>query len=261
MQILVFSKDNLIAYGKNTASSKTVAMKVRNGAVDCYAVINAPDMSAVATKSQLLAKSVALTANTTSKMWMLGSTSKTISGDTSISIAVKRFLAKVEIDKIDAAMVAPALKAQDLTVNDITLLNVVGTTNFSFTGSPTPTYNKGAYSSSSADALTHDNVAAKIQTGGKVTPHTTPHCFYCCPSTATSANSTKLSIKATLGSTPYYYTVDVPQPKANTLYKITNLKITGPGTDDPNEIVSKSSISFTVTVTDWTTGFSKEVEY
>ncbi len=261
IQILVFSGNNLIAYGKNGSSSNTISMKVRNGAAECYAVINAPDLSGIATKSQLLATRVALTDNTTSKMRMLGSTCKTISGNTSISIAVKRFLAKVEIDRIDAAMVSPAIKAQDLTINDITLLNVVGTTNFSFAGSSTPNNNIKKYGSSAADALTHDNVTAEIQTGGKVTPHTTPHYFYCCPSTATGENSTKLSIKATLGSTPYYYTVDVPQPKANTLYKITNLKITGPGTDDPNEIVSKSSISFTITVTDWATGFSKEVEY
>ena len=261
IQILVFSKDNLIAYGKNAPSGKSVSMSVRNGAVDCYALINGPDMSGVSTKGALLAKTVSLTDNSTTKMLMLGSKSQTISGNTTVAIPVKRFLAKVEIDRIDAAMATPALKNQDLTINDITLLNVVGTTSYSFAAGSTPAFNKGAFQTSEADALTHDNVAAKIQTGGKVTPHTTPHYFYCCPSSATSTSSTKLSIKATLGSTVYYYTVDVPQPKENTLYKITNLKITGPGTDKPNEIVSKSSISFTITVTDWATGFSKEVVY
>ena len=261
VQVLVFSGENLLAYGKNSSESKTVSLSIRNGAVDCYAVINAPDMSAVATKSALLAKTVSLSANTTGKMLMLGNASKTISGDASISIAVKRFLAKVEIDKIDAAMTSPALKAQDLTINDITLLNVVASTDFKFAAGSTPTVNVGKFSTSAADALTHDAVSAKIQTGGKVTAHTTPHYFYCCPSSATSTSSTRLSIKATLGSKTYYYTVDVPQPKANTLYKITNLKITGPGTDNPNEIVSKSNISFTITVTDWATGFSKEVVY
>ena len=194
-------------------------------------------------------------------MLMLGSTTKTVSGATSIQIPVKRFLAKVEIDKIDAALTTPALKSQDLTINDITLLNVVGRTSYSFAGNASIAYNEGKHTVSGADALTYDEVGAKIQTGGKVTPHTVPHYFYCCPSTASAASTTRLSIKATLGSIPYYYTVEIPQPKANTLYKITNLKITGPGADNPNDIISKSSISFTITVTDWSTGFSKEVVY
>ena len=48
IQILVFSGNNLISYGKNTPSARSVTVSVRNGSVDCYAVINAPDLSALA---------------------------------------------------------------------------------------------------------------------------------------------------------------------------------------------------------------------
>jgi hypothetical protein len=39
------------------------------------------------------------------------------------------------------------------------------------------------------------------------------------------------------------------------------MKITGVGTDTPDAVVQKGSLSMSLTVTDWSTGFSKEVEY
>ena len=62
-------------------------------------------------------------------------------------------------------------------------------------------------------------------------------------------------------STCHYYPVNIPTPAANTLYQITNMKITGLGSDSPDKLVEKGTISVSITVTDWSTGFSKEVEY
>ena len=49
--------------------------------------------------------------------------------------------------------------------------------------------------------------------------------------------------------------------RCNTVYQITNMKITGLGTDTPDAVVQKGSLSVSLTVTDWSTGFSTEVEY
>ena len=39
------------------------------------------------------------------------------------------------------------------------------------------------------------------------------------------------------------------------------MKITGLGSNSPDKLVEKGSLSVSITVTDWSTGFSKEVEY
>jgi hypothetical protein len=68
-------------------------------------------------------------------------------------------------------------------------------------------------------------------------------------------------VETTLAGKTYYYPVNIPTPVANTLYQITNMKITGLGSDSPDKLVEKGTISVSITVTDWSTGFSKEVEY
>ena len=130
--------------------------------MDCYAAINAPDLSGTATKGQLLGRTMQLTQNTTSKMLMVGSVSRSITASTTVQIAVKRLVAKVEIDRIDAAMAAPAHKATDLTVNDITLLNVAGSTDYTGAGGAPPSYNVRKHVPSAADALTHDRVDLRL---------------------------------------------------------------------------------------------------
>ena len=279
IQVLVFNNEgDLLAYGINAASSSTISMSIPTGTVECYAVVNSSDdLSNISTKTNFLKRLSHLKNNTTSRMEMLGSVSKTVAaGANSVSIAVKRFASKVQIDKITPAFTAPAHRAMEFKLAGIYLINVNGTCPYTMipTGASESTswYNKRKYVSGDCNHLITDKFSTHVimqTSGGEVTPYSTPHYLYCYPNPITTDVSTttwserisRLVVETTLGGTTYYYSVNIPTPQCNTVYQITNMKITGLGTDTPDAVVQKGSLSVSLTVTDWSTGFSKEVEY
>ena len=278
IQVLVFnSAGNLVGFGENAASSSNISISVPTGSVKCYAVVNSSeDLSSVSKESTLTSKVSYLKNNSVTKMEMIGSASKTIAaGANSVSIPVKRFAAKVQIDKITPAFTAPAHKAQEFKLTGIYLVNVNGSCPYTLTstaGSTDYWYNKMKYVSGDCNALISDKFSSPVTlqaSADAVTPYVTPHYLYCYPNPVTTDSSsstwsnryTRLVVEATLGGTTYYYPVNIPTPTANTLYQITNMKITGLGSDSPDKLVEKGSLSVSITVTDWSTGFSKEVEY
>ena len=279
IQVLVFNGEgDLLAYGVNSASSSTISMSIPTGTVECYAVVNgAGDLSFIATKSVLLKRLSYLKNSTTSRMEMLGSVSKTVSaGANSVSIEVKRFASKVQIDKITPAFAAPAHREMEFKLVGIYLINVNGTCPYTMipTGASESTcwYNKRKYVSGDCNHLITDKFSTPVvmqTTAGVVTPYSTSHYLYCYPNPVTTDVSTttwserisRLVVETTLGGTTYYYSVNIPTPQCNTVYQITNMKITGIGSDTPDAVVQKGSLSVSLTVTDWSTGFSKEVEY
>lgn len=279
IQVLVFNNEgDLLAYGVNAASSSTISISIPTGTVECHAVVNSSDdLSNISTKTNFLKRLSHLKNNTTSRMEMLGSISKTVAaGANSVSIAVKRFASKVQIDKITPAFAAPAHRAMEFKLTGIYLINVNGTCPYTMipTGASESTswYNKRKYVSGDCNHLITDKFSTHVimqTSAGEVTPYSTPHYLYCYPNPVTTDVSTttwserisRLVVETTLGGTTYYYSVNIPTPQCNTVYQITNMKITGLGTDTPDAVVQKGSLSVSLTVTDWSTGFSKEVEY
>ena len=154
-------------------------------------------------------------------------------------------------------------------------MNVNGSCPYTLTstaGSSDYWYNKMKYVSGDCNALISDKLSTPVTlqaSADAVTPYTTAHYLYCYPNPVTTDSSsstwsnryTRLVVETTLGGTTYYYPVNIPTPTANTLYQITNMQITGLGSDSPDKVVEKGSLSVSITVTDWSTGFSKEVEY
>ena len=278
IKVLVFnSAGNMVGYAENAASSSTISMSIPTGTIKCYAVVNSSEnLKGVIKESGLTSKVSYLKNNATSKMEMIGSATKTVSaGVNSITIPVKRFAAKVQIDKITPAFTAPAHKALECKLTGIYLVNVNGSCPYTLTstaGSTDYWYNKMKYVSGDCNALISDKLSSPVTlqaSADAVTPYTTSHYLYCYPNPATTDSSsstwsnryTRLVVETTLGGTTYYYPVNIPTPAANTLYQITNMKITGLGSDSPDKLVEKGTISVSITVTDWSTGFSKEVEY
>ena len=279
IQVLVFNSDgNLVAFGKNNASSSNLTISMPTGVVKCYAVVNSSeDLSSVSKESVLLQKSSYLKNNATSKMEMIGSATKTVSaGVNSVTIPVKRFAAKMQIDKITPAFTSPAHKAMEFKLTGIYLINVNGSCPYSQVSTASTDngmwYNKQKYVSGECNALISDKFDSSVlmqNSDGIVTAYSGSHYLYCYPNPVTTDSSastwsnrfTRLVVETTLGGTTYYYPVNIPAPAANTLYQITNMKITGLGSDSPDKLVEKGTISVSITVTDWSTGFSKEVEY
>ena len=279
IQVLVFNGDgNLLAYAQNKESSTTISMSIPTGTVECYAVANAiDDLSVIATKTAFLKRLSHLKDNDPTRMQMLGSVTKTVAaGTNSVSIAVKRFASKVQIDKITPAFTSPAHRAMEFKLMGVYLINVNGTCPYTMVptaaSESTSWYNKRKYVNGDCNHLITDKFSTPVvmQTAaGVVTPYSKPHYLYCYPNPVTTDVSTttwservsRLVVETTLGGTTYYFSVNIPSPQSNTVYKITNMKITGLGTDTPDAVVQKGSLSVSLTVTDWSTGFSKEVEY
>ena len=279
IQVLVFnSEGDLLAYGANEDCSTKVSLSIPTGTVECYAVANAyDDLSVIATKTIFLKHLSHLKDNDPTRMEMLGSITQTIAaGTNSVSIAVKRFASKVQIDKVTPAFTSPAHRAMEFKIVGVYLINVNGTCPYTMVptaaSESTSWYNKRKYVSGDCNHLITDKFSTPVvmqTTTGEVTPYSTPHYLYCYPNPVTTDVSTttwservsRLVVETTLGGKTYYYSVNIPTPQCNTVYQITNMKITGVGTDTPDAVVQKGSLSVSLTVTDWSTGFSKEVEY
>ena len=279
VQVLVFdSTGALNAYVDADTKTSGISISTTAGSKTVWAVVNGPDLSGITTLSALQGKAVDLGANSTTETTgfvMAGSTTCTVgSSAATASVAVKRLVARVALQKINNSL--PGSYGA-LTVNNVTLINVVGNQNLAGTASVSTWYNKmgrkdgatatgqiidGSTYVASHPTLTFKSVGSSVANGASLTP-TTPYLFYCYPNSTTTdatgwsssftARKTRLVVAATIGGTKYYYPVVIDTPARNTAYTV-ELTITGLGSTDPDKPVQKGSITASVTVESWASG-------
>lgn len=232
---------------KDTATLKACVSKLSSNTIDCMSAIG--DI-----KDQTFAKDSVYTVN------------------------VKRYGSKVILDKVTTAFKSDAHKALDFKLKAIYLTNVQPEcpyTQVATNAEATKWYNQMKFATVSAavDTLIAEkglNVDIKSGSSQK-------HYFYCYPNTVTkegdshdktsfTARRTRLVLETLLGTETYYYPIDLPKSDAGTLesnktYTVTDLKITGIGTQDPEDKLEKGIISCNITISDWETGESWTVEY
>ena len=278
VQVLVFdSTGSLNAYVDADNSVAGITVNTTAGSKTIWAVVNGPDLSSVTTLSALQSTAVDLSANSTNSsegFVMAGSTTCTVSSSTTTAIiSAKRLVSRVALQKICNALPA---SYGSITINNVTLINVVGNQNLNGSASISTWYNKmgrenggsepaiidGVNSFASCPTLTFKSVGSSVANGGSLTP-TTPYLFYTYPnSTSTdatgwtssfTARKTRLVVTATISGTKYYYPIVIDAPARNTAYTV-ELTITGLGSTDPDKPVVKGSISASVTVQGWSAG-------
>ena len=278
VQIFVFdSKGALATYLDADTTTTGISINTIYGEKTVYAVVNGPDLSEITTQDELENTAVDLGANstTTSKGFvMVGSSTCNVSGSTAtVSIAVKRLVARVALQKITNSLPA---SYGSLTVNNVMLINVAGNQNLECTASISTWYNKmgrkdgasatqiiyGTTNLASHPTLTFMSVGKSVENGGSLAP-TTPYLFYTYQNNSTSegngwsntfsARKTRLVVTATIGGTKYYYPVSISNPQRNTAHTV-ELTITGLGSTDPDILVQKGAITATVTVDPWQNG-------
>ena len=278
VQVLVFdSTGSLNAYVDADNSVAGITVNTTAGSKTVWAVVNGPDLSSVTTLSALQSTAVDLSANSTNSsegFVMAGSTTCTVSSSTTTAIiSAKRLVSRVALQKICNALPA---SYGSITINNVTLINVVGNQNLNGSASISTWYNKmgrenggsepaiidGVNSFASCPTLTFKSVGSSVTNGGALTP-TTPYLFYTYPnSTSTdatgwtssfTARKTRLVVTATISGTKYYYPIVIDAPARNTAYTV-ELTITGLGSTDPDKPVVKGSISASVTVQGWSAG-------
>lgn len=282
VQILVFDASGKINMYKDAGTAVSdIQLSTTAGQKTVWAVVNGPDLSAVATLSALQAKAVDLADNSLTKtegFVMAGSASCTVSatGGTA-AVTVSRLVSRVALQKVTNSLPSGygALK-----IDNVTLINVVGNQNLAGNAAISTWYNKmgrkdggaqadiidGSTNKASCPSLTFAAPAATVNNGASHAPET-PHLFYCYPN-ATSADAngwvssftarkTRLVVAATISGTKYYYPVTINTPERNKAYTV-ELTITGLGSTDPDQPVSKGAITASVTVQGWQTGTTYE---
>jgi hypothetical protein len=246
LQVFVFRGNDLDAYAA-ADNAKELTLSCTAGEREVYALVNAPDYSAVSGRSALLAMVSQLSANSIGSFEMVGSRSVTLPQASAVSIDVSRIASRVVLKKITRSFTSEALQGLDFTVDAVYLINVAGSTSYDLTKAPETWYNI-AGKSDKLTGLLYDAPASTVADGDSYTP---AHTFYGYPNDL-SANTTRLVIETTLGNTKYYYPISLPAMESNKSYEIEEVTITRPGSDDPDEPVSFADASFSVNVIDWT---------
>ena len=279
VQILVFdSTGALNAYVDADKSVAGITINTTTGSKTVWAIVNGPDLSSVTTIGVMTAKTIDLGDNSTTAsegFVMAGSTTCTVSSSTTTAIiTVNRFVSRVALAKVTNSLPD---SYGSLTVNNVTLTNVVGNQNLAGAATPSTWYNKmgrkdGATASSqiidgssylaSCPTLTFKSISSSVANGSSLTP-STPYLLYCYPNSTTTdatgwassftARKTRLVVTATISGTKYYYPVVIDTLQRNTAYTV-ELTITGLGSTDPDKPVQKGTISAIVSVQGWASG-------
>ena len=246
LQVFVFRGDDLDAYA-SVDNSQELTLSCTAGDRVVYALVNAPDYSAVPGKAALLDKVSELSANSLTNFEMVGSKSVTLPQSEKVSIDVNRIASRVVLKKITRSFTSEALQALNFKVDAIYLINVAGNTSYDLSAAPAKWYNV-AENKDELASLLYDAPASLITNGQS---YSTAHTFYAYPNDL-ATNTTRLVIETTLGETKYYYPINLPEMAANKSYEIEEVKITRPGSDNPDEPVSFADATFSINVIDWT---------
>ena len=246
LQIFVFRGDDLDAYA-SVDNAKELTLSCTAGERVVYALVNAPDYSAVPGKAALLAKVSELSANDLDNFEMVGSKNVTLPQTGTVSIDVNRIASRVVLKKITRNFTSAALQALDFTVDAIYLVNAAGNTSYGLTAAPATWYNVAENKGELATLLV-DTPSAPIAQGQA---YDTAHTFYAYPNDL-AVNTTRIVIGTTLGTSKYYYPINLPEMAANKSYEIAEVVLTRPGSDNPDEPVSFADATFSINVIDWT---------
>ena len=254
LQVFVFRGDALDAYGAVSSSSE-ITLSCTSGDRVAFALVNAPDLSSISTKTALLGTVSLLSNNSIGSFEMIGSCPVTLPQASTVTIDVNRFVSKISIEKITRSFTSASLAAKSMSIEEIFITNVAGDVNYGMSVSPTIWHNKQGYTES-LPSLTHDAPAASLANGSA---YTQTHAFFAYPngsddSTAESwsPRRTRLVVKVRLGDDTYYYPITLPELEPNKSYVIENLTLTRPGSDSPDIPVSFADCTFEVNVLPWT---------
>lgn len=264
LQVFVFRPDGALdAYAM--ADDSRLVIECTSGQKEFVAVINAPQLTAIQSRSQLAAMRSDLSHNSVSGLVMTGTATKTLSSvEESVEIVVSRLAARVSVSKITNAFSAPGYASTPIVLKAIYISNVAADACYLDSGQPTKWYNTGGSKKDCPALLCDDALNAGIT---KSKPYTTPHYFYCYANPAdadssgdsSSPQATRLVIETQIRNVTYYYPVDIPEIAANHTYDVKDVKITRLGSEDPDQMVETGAVSVTIRIKDWDTGHTTEI--
>ena len=260
LQIFVFNGDQIDGYGSSTGSL-TATVSCTAGTRDIWAVVNAPSLNSVSTKTQLLSTVSSLAAEI-SNFQMIGSKSETLQKDGNVRITVDRLAARVVLKGIKNALTNPA-QAASFKVLSVYLTNVAGDVDFGHGSTYTVSkwYNRRGYqAANNLGAFTYDAVNKTVASGAT---DSEAHYFYSMPNGNAAAiggpwtpRAARLVIKVEVAGVVYDYPITLPALESNKSYEISLVTITRLGNpDDGNEPNNNDDIDEEKPIVDFDQGF------
>lgn len=242
LQVFIFNGESIDGYG-STVNATSIDIGCTAGRRDIYAVVNAPDLSSLTSRSGLLGQVSALGASI-SNLEMIGSkTEDLVAGMEPVTIGVDRFAARIVVKKVSNALTSPALQKQEFIIQSMHLNNVAGDIDYGLSGNHTVStwYNKMTLhiGTESPSNMIYDAIGSGLASGAS---YDTDHYFYAYPNNAAFSSSltwaprsTMLVLKIKIGSTLYNYPIRLPALENNKSYEIEEIKITRPGNKDDGQ--------------------------
>lgn len=280
VQVMVYGEKGLENSARFTSLTGN-KMKVTKGVKTVVAVANwAGDLTKSENKAAVYATATALGDNpisgaTAGQFVMSGESSVTVDGATSCTVNLERIASKFLLRKVSIELNS-AFSSSDLVIDRVFVDNAV--VNATLGGAkaslaPTDFENQRGGSLSGGVWAWNGSGAHVAWTAWTVPSGTTSwgQKLYAYPNPTTTDNrdasgaftvrKTRIVVEATLkGKKTYYpYTFDSAILR-NHYYEITDLKITGAGVDNPEDLPEKSETSFTISVKPWVSGGSTNVE-
>ena len=273
LQVLVFDGERLDGYGRSEGS-RLATVSCTSGARDVFAVVNGPDLSAVAARPALLSAVCALKEDV-ADFAMYGSVSASVQADGSVAVPVSRLAARVVLRGIQNAVDNASL-AGSFRVESVYLTNVTGDAPLGGGEgyAVSKWYNRRGYEAgNSLGAMTYDAVGEDVAQGAT---ESTVHFFYSMPNaypakvgladgeTAFTPRAARLVLRVSIGGVLYDYPIALPALESNHSYEIQLVRITRSGNpddgshdpDDPDDTDEEKPVegfeaSFEVTVNPW----------
>ena len=257
LQVFVFNNGKLEDY-QDAGEALTTKVAATSGERTVWAVVNAPSLSNVSTENELKGGISHLSENGKSAFVMTGSTTQELTDGGSVSVIVRRIVARVSVEKITTDY-KYSLAEEDLTVHGIYLINVAGDNTYEASAAPASWINQLGHKDAAYDALLYDAVSATVN---NKTPYTKEHVFYPYPNPTEKAcyddewspRHTMLVVEVTFEGKKGYYPVELPILERNKTYIINELKLTHRPGDKPYKPIETGEAVVQITVSDWEVG-------
>lgn len=197
---------------------------------------------------------------------MVGSKEETLQLASSISMTIKRMVARVQLNSVASAFEGTPYEGSSLKNVKAYLINVQGE-KYLYDGSGenlklinSKKYVEADMTGCTMSGMLYDQLAASIDDAG----YSNAHYFYCYENNRTEENDqnrfTRLVIEADLNGTTYYYPIAIKELERNCCYSI-DVKIQRPGSLDPDKDVEIGTLSLDLEVLGWNSLPGSTVEF
>ncbi len=273
IQALVFRADGTLdAYATDALSNDGIAVSTTTGQKSIYVFINTPDLSDVATLTQLNAKTSNLLSDNPVREdglypIMSGQKDAILTRDCEITIPVSRYVARVRVEKISNNLTNEALTGSPLTLERMYLTNAVADVSLKDAARTSDLwYNKMGKTGDSPLLCEEFSSSIAISVGESFSGDNT---LYLYPnvqeddsfSSDWCARHSRFVFDAQVAGSLYYYPVTLPVIKRNHSFELKNIVVARVGSLSPEEPLSYAALVLDASQIGQYTNEGKDLEY